>query len=359
LAERVEIQVFEQPNGSVDVFIKSTPVILAGQSRGLRVEFETINNQLEVRLRVTADGTSLQPTTGEIGQLMVSREQDVNNAIDVLNDFTREMMFQLNMLHASGQGRNGFETVTSEYPVQDPALVLNTGTMLEDLPFTPVNGSLQVHVNQKSTDMRVTTLIPIDLDGLGADTSLNDLAAAIDAIANISATIGVDGRMTITSDTPDFEFTFSDDTSGVLTALGINTFFTGFNAQDIAVNDDVINDINLLAVATDHLPGDNQTALAINRLIDEPQTNLGGISLRDFWRNHIEDYATRTERANINVSSNELITQSLEAQRQAVSGVNIDEEAINMLKFQRSFQGAARFITVVDELMSTVIGLVR
>jgi flagellar hook-associated protein 1 FlgK len=42
-----------------------------------------------------------------------------------------------------------------------------------------------------------------------------------------------------------------------------------------------------------------------------------------------------------------------------VSGVSVDEESINLLAFQRAYQGSARFITVVDEMMQTLLGLVR
>ena len=47
------------------------------------------------------------------------------------------------------------------------------------------------------------------------------------------------------------------------------------------------------------------------------------------------------------------------AQQQSISGVSMDEEAINLMQYQRAFQGSARFITVVDEMLQTVLGLIR
>ena len=73
-------------------------------------------------------------------------------------------------------------------------------------------------------------------NGLDDDTTLNDLAAALDAIDGISATITSAGKLEITSDSNDTEFAFDGDTSGVLAALGLNTFFTGSTARDIGVN---------------------------------------------------------------------------------------------------------------------------
>ena len=61
-------------------------------------------------------------------------------------------------------------------------------------------------------------------------------------------------------------------------------------------------------------------------------------------------------------SSNSRLTRSsvenLESQQQTISGVNADEEAINLLLYQRAYQGSARFISVVDELIQTLLSLV-
>jgi flagellar hook-associated protein 1 FlgK len=53
------------------------------------------------------------------------------------------------------------------------------------------------------------------------------------------------------------------------------------------------------------------------------------------------------------------VVETLQAQREAVSGVSLDEEAINLMRFQRAYQGAARLVSVVDELMETMMGMVR
>ena len=49
--------------------------------------------------------------------------------------------------------------------------------------------------------------------------------------------------------------------------------------------------------------------------------------------------------------------ESLDSQIQALSGVSIDEESINMLAFQRQFQAAARFITAIDETIQQLLRL--
>jgi flagellar hook-associated protein 1 FlgK len=55
--------------------------------------------------------------------------------------------------------------------------------------------------------------------------------------------------------------------------------------------------------------------------------------------------------------STKLVRESLDSQVQAMSGVSIDEESINMLAYQRQFQAAARFITIIDETIQQLLAL--
>ncbi|MHC4994236.1 MAG: flagellar hook-associated protein FlgK [Planctomycetota bacterium] len=359
LAEYFEITTVEDNSGTMSVYVDSIPVVQGNDSRGLKLVRETNpGGEVEISLRIKEDNSLLEPSTGTIGQIATSRERDVNFAIDTLDEMAGQLIYELNKLHSSGQAENGFDDVLSAYSVDDAAAALNSTTA--NLDFTPVNGSFELHVTQKSTGTRESSLIQVDLDGLnGDDTTLTGLAAAISATPNLSATVTVDGRLEITADSSDFEFSFASDSSGVLAALGVNTFFTGTDASDIRVNQRLVDDPTLLAVARDHLLGDNGTAEAIARLGDQPVDALGGLTIVEYWTRHVEDYAVRTDQANESLEAQRIIAQGLEAQRQAVSGVSVDEESINLLAFQRAYQGSARFITVVDEVMQTLLGLVR
>jgi flagellar hook-associated protein 1 FlgK len=65
----------------------------------------------------------------------------------------------------------------------------------------------------------------------------------------------------------------------------------------------------------------------------------------------------RAATANESVESSELVREGLYSQIQAVSGVSLDEESINLLTFQRQFQAAARFISVIDETLQILLSL--
>src|SRR5690606_21554068 len=139
------------------------------------------------------------------------------------------------------------------------------------LPFRAVNGGFLVTVTNKATGASETVRIDVDLDGLdstgapgyGDDTSLADIAAAINGVANLNATINPDGTLSI--DAADgYSLGFSEDTSGVLAVLGINTYFTGTNAQNIDVRQALQDQPNLINTGrlVDGQPSDSGAALA-------------------------------------------------------------------------------------------------
>jgi flagellar hook-associated protein 1 len=294
-------------------------------------------------------------TSGQLGALLGLRDQ-VGGVVDQVNGLAGNMIFELNKLHASGQGLEGFSQATATNAVADTAAALND-TPRTGLTFTPTNGSFVVHVKQKDTGAVTSTLVNIDLDGLnGNDTSLQSLANSLDAIDGVSATI-TNGKLKIASESSGVEISFSQDSSGALAALGVNSFFTGDDAASIAVNADLKARPSLLAAAKNGESGDNQTALAIAALGDQPVAALNGVSLNDGYQGMINAVAVSAQNAKSNAEAASTVKDTLANQREALSGVSLDEEAVNLIREQRAFQGAARVISAVDELMKTLLSM--
>jgi flagellar hook-associated protein 1 FlgK len=354
LAEHIDVTVLEHGSGSVDILVNSIPIILAGASRGIELRKETVGGVLEVTLRVAEDGTHLDATTGTIGGLLDQRENGaVTPSLNALDAFASQLIYQVNRLHAQGQGQHGFEDATGTTLVADTTATLNTAAA--GLPFSVENGSVFLHVTHQDTGERKTYQINVDGDTM----SLDDLIAEINtvvAVPNVTAGLSVENAFTLTAD-PGYEFSFSDDTSGILTALGVNTFFTGESARTIDVNQVILDDPSLLAVGGRHVPGSNDTALALASLQDVPVDALNGLSLRGFWQDTVTDLSVKTGTARAAAESSALVRESLFSQIQGVSGVSLDEESINLLTFQRQFQAAARFISVIDETLQILISL--
>jgi flagellar hook-associated protein 1 FlgK len=190
------------------------------------------------------------------------------------------------------------------------------------------------------------------------DTTLTSLATDLDGIANVNASVN-GGKIKIATDSNDTEISFSQDSSGVLAALGVNNFYQGTKASDIAVNATLAANPALLAAAKNGEPADNQTARVIADLETASLTGLSGSTLKDTYQTMVNGIATSASGAKTNAQATQVVKDTLEAQRESLSGVSLDEEAVNLMKQQRAFQGAARLITVVNEMMDTVLGLVR
>jgi flagellar hook-associated protein 1 FlgK len=98
-------------------------------------------------------------------------------------------------------------------------------------------------------------------------------------------------------------------------------------------------------------------ALSIAALHTKPNDFFGGQSISAAWRDAAQQVGADAQAASSRANAASLVRQNLEAQRAAISGVSVDEESINLLNYQRQYQGAARFITVVDEMTQTLLGI--
>lgn len=362
LSQFIDISTVEQASGSVDVFVGSLPIILNNRSRGIELQKELVDGETVTKVVVSADKSPLDIQSGELGALVQFKGQDIQDAIDAIDDLSSQLIFQVNRIHSQGQGLELHDSVIGEQVVADPSVVLTDATTL--LPIAPEHGSFQIHVVQKSTGQIITSTINVDLDGVNpaGDTTLTSLAADIDAAASISAVVTPDGRLQITADSSDFQLSFSDDTSGALAALGINTFFTGKDAYDIAVSDLVSSDPRFIAAASSSADGknagDNSNALALAGLRDLALNELNGMSVTQHWNRHVEDFAVRQGQARQTFQATTVIREGLATQQQSISGVNADEESIDLIQFQRAFQASARLLTVIDEMLETLIASV-
>jgi len=102
-------------------------------------------------------------------------------------------------------------------------------------------------------------------------------------------------------------------------------------------------------------PGDNLNARLINDLKD--QTIMAGGKPLGYYQGIVDYVGVEAEASKINNEFYKITVEQLERKRQETSGVSLDEEAINLVKLQKSFQAAAKIITVADELFSTLLNM--
>jgi flagellar hook-associated protein 1 FlgK len=137
-------------------------------------------------------------------------------------------------------------------------------------------------------------------------------------------------------------------------------FFTGTNAADIAVNGALLADPSLLqAASVAGAAGDNQTALALAQLAGEPQTALGNQTFGNRYAQTVSVLGQSLSSVNSELSDQDVVDKMLLRQRDSISGVSLDEEMTDLIKFQKAFEASARLITTVDEMLDTVLNLKR
>ncbi|MBN8626571.1 MAG: flagellar hook-associated protein FlgK, partial [Planctomycetes bacterium] len=224
LSQLIEIKTQEQSSGAINVFAGGDFLIFEGTFRQVEI-LHTQENGLNVaQLQVKETDAPLQAATGKLAGLVDARDNIIGKFLADLDGFAKTLAFEFNKVFSSGQGLSGYTQLTSEQAPSDANVALDHA----GLAFTPVNGTFNVLVKNTQTGLTKTTQIKVDLNGLDDDdTTLNSLVAQLEAIDGVSASLDVRGRLVLTADAPNSQFAFGDDTSGVLAALGINTFFSG------------------------------------------------------------------------------------------------------------------------------------
>lgn len=153
----------------------------------------------------------------------------------------------------------------------------------------------------------------------------------------------------------------NSDASGFLAATGINSFFAGTGSTSIAVTDYVGNSVNgadRIAVSGSVGMDDNANVLAMARLGDSGISDLGGLTLKKYYRGIATDIGEQISLAEIRQDSASGVWRSLTKQRDETSGVDLNNEAAKMLMFERMFQAMAKYINVISRSLDTIIELI-
>ena len=137
-------------------------------------------------------------------------------------------------------------------------------------------------------------------------------------------------------------------------------FFTGTDASDIQVNVDLVNDINRIAAASDllSLPHDSSNAIAILNLQNATIMNGGTTTFGDYYNTLVSNVGSEINKVSAYHQHQTDMVMQLDNYRESVSGVNMDEEMVNLVKFQSAYDAAAKLITTTDEMLQTVLSMI-
>jgi flagellar hook-associated protein 1 FlgK len=158
--------------------------------------------------------------------------------------------------------------------------------------------------------------------------------------------------------------------TGFIGTAAAGDFFdaTRTTARTIKLDTTIEADVNRVASSgTSGQDGDNTVALALSQLRSTAVTVNGlpvsatnpSATISERYRTVVAGMAANVSAANGTADAMRTLTSQTDARRESIKGVSIDEEMVNLMKFQQSYAAAARLISVVDEMSQTLINMAR
>ncbi len=351
IAEKTDVSFVDQSDGSINVFIgKGQPLVLGSYASTLSVQGSSTDVDHK-QIVLNGQDISNQLSGGEIYGNLRFRDQVLDPAQQQLGLLATGIATEFNDIHKSGFDLSG-----------PPAA---TGVDFFDL------GSPAVQVQTTASNAGITANFvaptsPTLSSTLGASYRLDVISTAPDVftMTNLS-----DNTVT----TPLGSTDLTDPPPATAAVNGFNISFSGtlaigdsfqispsFNAAaSFKVNPAITNPRQIAAAGAAGLPGDNSVALKLAALESKSPMNNGKSSFTQVYGNLVADVGSQTHAASVSKSAQETLLKQATGAKENISGVNLDEEAANLIKFQNSYQAAAKAVSVANSLFDTLIGAFR
>jgi len=315
---------------------------LAKQLRGLDTQLDKLESQLDAQTLTEAEEINDQlKQLAELNLAIQKVERGGNQSANDLRDQRVELLEKLSeklSIDVSTQD-NG------RLLLQHKATVLVSGEDLVNTIAFEANEDNQITLSWTNdangftpTEGRLGGLIQLK-SGMLSETKLET-----DDLAN--------GLMTILNEAHEAGYAMDGSTGRAL--------FTGEDAASIEVNEAIFKNPSLLQVASrPNEPGNNENVNAMIQALNTPSVSLGG---RTFSEAQIDlttqlgQSIRQTERA---LQDQQAVESLMVQQRESISGVSIDEEMTELVKYQRAFQASAKLIGIIDDMLGSVISLSR
>ena len=339
IAEKTSISTIAQQDGSIGVFIGKGQSLVLGASVAKLSLAESSVDPAHKNILVDGQDISKQITGGELSGTLKFRDEVLEPAQQQLGLVAAGFAVQFNAVHTAGFDLNG-----------------NKGTDMFGLGAVPVvpapgsTGSIAVVYDPANTGNLKPSDYRLDYNGTAYSlTRLSDKTLITLPGTFPGTPASVEG-MTITQ--------------GAL-PTGVSSFLIrpAFDAAK-KVTALLTDPLKIAAAGTtggpgSPAPGDNKAALNLAGL-EKKSALLGGkATVNGAYGQLVAKVGTLTHAAKIGSSAQEVLFNQAKQARENLAGVNLDEEAANLIKFQQSYQAAAQVIAIANSLFDTLIGAVR
>ncbi|MBF8437853.1 flagellar hook-associated protein FlgK [Halanaerobiaceae bacterium Z-7014] len=350
LNEKVDARGSTDSRGNLDISIGGVKVVSGSSTNQLEIR-EDPDNNYEDTIHYSNIGKEIQVERGELKGLLEVRDEIIPAQLDELDTIAREMAEHFNRIHSTGydldgeQGGDFFE-LPDEDSGESPAQLIEVSQEIMDSTRKIAAGNFSdnprvAEVNNPGTGdspyrYRIRTERP-DEDGnvnftiaeMEGDEILNEFSG--------TAEIGESFELTEIEDAVGEEF------SGVV--------------DDVTITLKSRGEAN---ITLDPSEGSGENATALARGLNEDQLEgLDNTSVNKYFEGVISSLGVDGQRAEQMVENSDLLKEQLNNRREAISGVSLDEELSNMIKFQQAYGAAANIITTQQQNMDTLLGLIR
>jgi flagellar hook-associated protein 1 FlgK len=345
LSEYVNVNTVANDDGSINVYIGTgQSLVLNNQANSLQVTNNVYDpTQKEISLVTPGSTVNITPQLngGKLGGLLDVREQVIDAGQAALGRIAVAVSNTFNAQHQLGDDLNGnagglfFNAVDASAPKSLPSSNNDPGS-----------GNITITINNvselKASDYR------LNYDGGSATFTLTRLSdnTVVDSGFNAGSLPRAIAGEGITID--------------LAGSVGAGDSFllapTRYAASQMGLA--ISDPADVAAAASGNAVGDNSNALALASLQSQGTMDGGKASYLDAYGEMVADIGIQTHRSAVNGDAQKaLMNQAMEA-REAVSGVNLDEEAANLLKYQQAYQASAQVISVVNSLFQTLFNAV-
>ena len=389
LSEHMDITHYEdERSGQVMVFaLGGTPLVMGRDTNTLSTERDATTGFSRV-LWNDSSGRTVDLTHklkgGDIAGLVNARDSGgIESYVGSLNTLTKELVWQVNSLHSEGVGLQGVQQMTGT--VQTHLTDDLKGTVVTPSGPEPLflfgdrdtpGGSFDIEEYDASG--QVVNTYHISPAGNTVGDLITEINAESGGAITASLTNGASGALQISATgTNSFAIkpSATGSSSNALAILGVNTFFSWTEAVGQPVND-ITETVGVNAVLkanpnlissgyTDNdgkvAPGANDVARAIANLQDKVITNIGGsgvdTTMDSYYSSLVAQVGVDVQNAANNEKFNNTILTQYTQRKESVSGVSLDEEMSDLLKYQHAYQAAAKLISICDEMMQTLLSV--
>ena len=350
LAGLIDINTFEDGTGRVTVSVGSGQILVeSNSSQNLTTQVNGFG--FKDIAWVGQDGTTVNITgnisNGKLKGWLDARDVDIRGYMRQLDTLAEGLMERVNNLHQAGYGLDGsngndfFTGIATASGNMDSLLTITaepggTGNIEVTLVGGGTAGAETVTTDPVTGDIQIAIE-----DGVSTGAQI---ASALQAHSGINSVVAV---------APGAAWDLSAGTNSAALA-------GGSSAGEIQVNAAISNDLDLIAASSTSagIPGNNSQAIAMANLQHSLTMNGNSSTFEGYYNSLVSKVGGDLQSADVYFNHQSSMVVQLENRRESISGVSLDEEMINLIKFQTAYDAAAKLISTADELLQTVLNLV-